>query len=67
MRGITLGEWFRDYNTEPVTFSAEDIAWTLLQNKVPYPATPEALAHMIKLVEELDLPCCRKIEDGSTL
>jgi hypothetical protein len=57
-RGITLGQWFREYNTEPVKFTAEDIAWTLV-TKQPWPATAELMAHLTKLVEELDLPCCR--------
>jgi hypothetical protein len=65
MRGITLGEWFREYNTESPEFTPEDIAWTLV-TKQPWPATPELMAWLTQLVEELDLPVCRESkEDGS--
>jgi hypothetical protein len=64
--GITLGQWFRDYNTETPEFTPEDIAWTIVQTKVPWPATPELMAYLTKLVEELDLPACRNRDNGST-
>jgi hypothetical protein len=65
MRGITLGEWFREYNTTTPEFTPEDIAWTLIQNNTPWPATPELVAYMTQLVKELDLPVCREKDNGS--
>ena len=50
---ITFGQWFRDYNSVPMNFTAEDISWTVIYNS-HWPATPMLLMWLERYVKELD-------------
>ena len=54
MAGITLGTWFRDYNTVAPNLSPEDIAWAILANN-PWPCTPQLVAHLTDYIKELEM------------
>lgn len=50
MRGITLGEWVRNYGLEPFPVTAEEIAFGVIERN-KWPATPELVLNLITMIE----------------